>query len=762
MKRLPTPRRLGGALIVLVLGLLGTLPLFAGPGYEMALAAGLLCPSVAAVVTALELSRRPRQPLDMLAYGFDTGTRLVLLAFGVAFLHGARSGFCDLAGGTALFALGPGVGTLLGGTWGALAGELARPRTRRRLVAVGAALLGPLGSAGVQLGIFYATPMVFAFDPFAGYFSGALYDTVLASEQLVSYRAASIATLFAVYVATLHLVRRPPRADEATGRLAYRSVGRPGLLLLGALAALGSLTSVAYGPTLGHWQTRASIALELGGRVEHGRCVLVHDARMPGPDVELMARECEAHVASIGAWLGLEITEPVTAFVFHSRGQKRALMGAGRVSVAKPWRREIYLHELEFPHRVMRHELVHALAADIGTGPFAVAGGLVPNPGLVEGIAEAAAPRDDNLSGHEWSAAMRAIKVLPRARHMFGLAFFTRASSTAYTAAGSFVAHVRELHGPDVIRRWYGGEDLPALTGSSWNALETSWWQRLDAIPLDDAARLTAELYFDRPSVLDRRCPHEVDELLDEATARVGGDNEGALRRLERVLTLDPGNVQALMGVAACHDARGDAVAAHAAYDVVATHAAAKRVEQLTALERRGDLALRSGDVDGARALYRDVGAGLTDEGRLRTLELKAHYAADPLGRRTLVALLVGSDERGPDTTEALDALGLWRAAAPHDGTPLYLLGRQHFNNRRWALALERLEQAVEAELPVERVRSESLRLALVAACALGRLDAARAANARYQAHPLVPAARRTLAAALLARCTDSWADATP
>lgn len=743
-----TPRVIGGVIVVAALGALGTLGLFAGPGYEMALAAGLLCPSVAAVVTAMELSKKARQPLDMLARGVENGALFAALAYAVAFVHGLRAGFCDLAGGTTLFALGPGIGALLGGAWGALASEAALRSKRRRLVGALAALAGPIGSALFQVALFYATPMVFAFDPFAGYFSGALYDTVLASDELVSYRAASLATLFAAYVGALHLSR-----DR--GRIRFRSLSRPGLLAFGALAAAASLASLTRGPELGHWQTKATIRHELGGYREVGRCAVIYDATMRADDVDRFARDCEAQVADIAEWLDIEVTEPVTVFLFTSRGQKRSYMGAGRVSVAKPWRREIYLHDADYPHPVLRHELVHALGEDIGTGPFRVAGGLLPNPGLVEGLAEAAAPRDDNLGGHEWAAAMRAIDVLPRTRELFGLAFFGHASSAGYTAAGSFLSHLRDVYGVEAIKRWYGGEDITDITQKSWDELERGWWSRLDAIELSDAARVTAELRFDRPSVFGRRCPHEVDELLDEGIGRVGGDNAGALSRLEAVLALDPANVRALMGIAECRDAAGDTAGAHAAYDVVAQHEGASRLEQLSAIERRGDLLLRAGDAVGARARYREVAPTLTDEGRLRTLELKMHYADHLRGRAALVALLIGSEHSGSDTTEALDRIGAWRAAEPEDGTPSYLLARQHFNNKKFALAIERLEHALANELPVERSRTESLRLLLVAACAIGQTEVARHALERYRAHPLVPPSRREMAAALFERCSS-------
>ena len=59
------------------------------------------------------------------------------------------------------------------------------------------ALLAPIGGILLSLLRFYCSPMVFAFDPFFGYFSGTLYDTrVDAGVSLWTYRVGSLLELF--------------------------------------------------------------------------------------------------------------------------------------------------------------------------------------------------------------------------------------------------------------------------------------------------------------------------------------------------------------------------------------------------------------------------------------------------------------------------------------------------------------------------------------------------------------------------------------
>ena len=741
--------------MVVALGAIGTQPLFARPSYEMALATGLLVPSAVALCTAWEVAAAPMPAPQAYARGLYNGGGLAALAFVVALVHGLRAGFCDLSTGGALFALGPAMGCLLAGVWGAATAELARylPLRPSRIpkLTLLLALLGPLGTALFQLWCFYVTPMIFAYDPYVGYFSGAIFDTVLSYRPLLHYRAASLATLFSAYALAQHLER-----DEDQ-RLRFRMPAQKGLLLVGAVAALASAASVAYGPRLDHWHTRTSIAEQLGGQLREGRCLLLYDITLERRHVQLLARDCHQQVLSIERQLGGGDGRQVVAFVFRNTDEKRRLMGAAHTSVAKPWRHEIYLHDKPYPHRPLRHELVHVLAGAFARGPFEIAGswgGWLPDPGLIEGIAEATAPRDDNLSAHQWAAAMRRVEVLPRMQPLLSLAFFGNHSSTSYLAAGSFVAWVRDTFGTEVLRAWYGGASLTTISGRSWSQLEQQWWAMLDGISLGAAELATAKRRFDRPSLFRRRCPHVVDALLRQAGGRVnGGDVAGAQQRFERVLMLDKGNLNAMFGLARCYDRLDHEADSEAALTAISTDKRLTAASRMHAIERLGDLRLRAGDAQQARALYRQVLPLVTAEGRLRTLALKIHYADDGLARAALVALLIGSDGRGANNIEALDLMGRWRAQRPHDPVPDYLFARQHLAAERYALAEAALARVITKPVTLPRVRAEALRMRVVASCAMGHWQQAEQSLAQYSALAETSDQRRRLLGAVVKRC---------
>lgn len=723
----------------------GFLPLFGGPGYEAALFAGVLLPSVAAVATAVAVSGSRASPFDALGRGVALGFALAALGLVVSVLHGLRVGFCDLWDGVALFCLAPGVGSVLGGAFGAGAGLVAsRAKAPRRRVALAVvlALAGPVGSILLSLWRFWSSPMVFAFDPFFGYFAGPLYDTVIEPlDRLRSYRVGSLASLIAAGVFCFHLERR-----EAG--LALVSRGRPGVALAGLLACGVSLAVALSGPQLGHWSSTQSIRAELERSFAAERCDVVYAPSVPEREARILGRDCDAHLRELETWFEARGPERITVFVFESEAQKGRLMGAASTYIAKPWRREIYIQFARYPHPVLGHELAHVVAGSFGQGPFRVSGplgGLVPDPGRIEGVATAASPSDDpELSLAEWSRAMLELGLLPPLEAVFRLSFLGENSSKAYTVAGAFVEWLRETHGAAAVRGWYSGKALPSLTGGKdLAALERDWRASLERAKLPPAALEAARARFDRPAVFGRKCPHVVDRVLGEANGRLGqGDVRGARERFEHVLALDSAHFGARLGLGSCSARAGDDADARRRFAELAEDAKLHKLLRLAAEENIADLDLARGAAGAASERYRRIASSISDEDRLRTLDVKAAGGSEhALG--AIAALLVGDPRAGRDFGEAAARLGAWAEAEPSDGLPEYLLGRNFYNGGRYEEAARRLDRALDKKLALPRVEAEALRVRLVVACALEDRTRGRQVLGRYLSLPgLEPAAR--------------------
>ncbi|WP_394850211.1 hypothetical protein LZC95_22485 [Pendulispora brunnea] len=724
------PQRIAAAVVAVLLLAIGFLPLFGGPGYEHALASGIIVPSAAAIATAFESRRWRPPPVESTVRGAASGLALAFVAWATAIVHGARVGFCDAARGTLGFVLTAAIGAVLGGVWGACAAEVVR--TRKRVWVVVAALSGPLACVVVSLWRFYASPMVFAFDPFVGYFSGTLYDTVIDSgAALLTYRLGSLASLAAVFFGASLLGRN----DE--GRLVWAAKDRTSTAraVCAALALAASVGVTAFGPELGHWETPATIARELGGKKSGPRCDAVYPDDLREDEALLVLKDCEEQIASVEHTLGARGPERITAFFFRDAGEKKRLMGAGDTYIAKPWRHEVYLQMHGYPHPVLGHEIAHVIAGSFGRGPFRIAGawgGLWPNPGLIEGVAVAASPDEDELTDESWAHAMLDLGILPRARAVFSIDFLGQSAAKSYTVAGAFIRWMMQRYGVDKVRAVYGGARVEDAVGKGWDALDDEFRASLAAVPLLPETQAYAKAKFDRPAIFGRRCPHVVDALLHEADACRDSHREERARELyDDVLRRDPESHSARYGrgLLELREPRNSAEG-RAALERMAGDPATPRTFRDRAEEAIADWDFLSGAYDAASERYRALAARTVDEDVARTLEVKAMAAHEPAAREPMAAFLLGTKEREPEPLLSGAKIGAW-SERTHDALADYILGK-NLAQRGWHReALVYLDRALAAGPPTVRIHRELLRAMAQCACALG--DRARIESVRAQ-----------------------------
>ncbi len=750
LPRLSRERLAGAAVVLVALGLIGFVPLFGGPGYENALASGLIVPAVAAIVASLELARGdPPNPLASLSRGLGTGVLLAVVAFATTIVHGLRVGMCDPVGGTVFFVLTAGFGAVLGGAWGAVVAEVARRGRRRGLVCVALSLLAPGAGVALSLWRFYASPIIFAFDPFFGFFSGALYDTIVdVRTELWTYRAGTSLTIAGTALVAAAATRAPD------GRLAFPRIGMraaggrpaPGralaALVFGTLSLAASLTLGLEGWRLGHWQTAGTIARALGGRASGSRCDVVYPDSVLPEDAVLLVRDCEEELAADESRLGAHLPGRLTEFVFADGAQKRALMGAADTSIAKPWRREVYVQLARYPHPVLGHEIAHVVAGSFAPGPFHVGGGLWPNPGLIEGIAVATSPDDDELTDAQWARAMLDLGVLPSVRDLFSLDFLGHSADKSYTAAGAFVGWAIDTWGIAMVRAWYAGGSLETLTGRRWDAIDRLFREWLETLRMPPEASAYARARFDRPSVWGRRCPHVVDALNREADVCRDQHRFGrAVTLYDEALRADPADRHARLERARVDLLAGDSARGREALGQLATDVSASRTLRDRAAEALADDDFVRGRYEAAARAYRDVAARTLDEDFARTLAVKAYGTDDPDARPAIVELLLGRGEgrawRPPDAWTGGLSLGTWlgRTDAP---MAAYIAGKNLAAREEWeragawldraaTLDAARVPQDGEAPSPARlgnRVRRELLRERAAVACATHDVDA--------------------------------------
>lgn len=705
-----------------VLGIaLCVLPLLSVIGPESALALGLLLSPFSAVVAlrvAMAAQGKPASELLIEVVGLSW--LILLVPLSMLALNALRGQACDPWHGLLFMALGPWPSVTLAALLGASASLIGRPR-----LALVCTLLLPLGNLGRAAYDFVSSPGIFAFGHLFGYFPGTLYDRqVDIPSAWLTQRLVTVVIGAGLWTFTV-AARDPSSSRFSRERLVSHPLWCTTVVLLAAI----TLQLARRSHELGHSTSSRHVAHVLGLAVDGPRCRVVVPSELLRSEAHSLAEECELRIRQHEQRLGVREQGRITAYFFRSPAEKRALMGAARVYIAKPWRREAYLQLGGLPHPVLAHELAHVVARNATEGPFGVPGklfGLIPEPTLVEGLAVALEPTArDELTADQWAKAAKAARVAAPLSHLLGPRFLAQNQALAYTLAGSFLRFVFDTYGAEKVRAIYRSGDVAGTLGRSFEELERSWEAALAAQPLPAQAEALARQRFERPGVFSQVCPHLVERLEGElGNALSAGDGVRAQGLCSELLAIDPGNTGTRAAYAGALAESGDKQGVSRELATLrgppsAPASAIARAETLVA-----DASYVRGDFETARGAYRALLKAPQPESELRQLEVKllALEAGEPT--RSIVAeLLIG---RGGRPVDARAAMHLIRRLYPlrSDGLAHYLEGRQLANAGRPDLAQPLLELALERGLPSRRLRVEATRNAANSAFLVGALDA--------------------------------------
>jgi hypothetical protein len=195
-----------------------------------------------------------------------------------------------------------------------------------------------------------------------------------------------------------------------------------------------------------------------------------------GPTVKTMRlyRDAAFHTNELRQILGEKDVPHVHIFVYPTSKAKKLWFGGGATDVADVSTPSIHITNNSWPHRTLRHELVHAMASG-----FAYHGlGFHPNMAFTEGVAEVLAPSDRDLSFDEGAAAILASKRLPNVEAIFSPAFWRYSGRRAYTVAGSLIGYIMSKHGFKAVKKLYSGEDWQSAVGESQQDTIRNWQRK--------------------------------------------------------------------------------------------------------------------------------------------------------------------------------------------------------------------------------------------------------------------------------------------
>ncbi|MCA9577042.1 MAG: hypothetical protein KC668_16470 [Myxococcales bacterium] len=698
-------------------------------GVESALGVGLLLPPAVAACSALDALRwRACDTREVLHVVLRRAVALWAAPTLVLAVGSLRVRQCTPLEGLTFMLLGPLVGVLLAAATGVWVASLALGRVtwreaRRRRVASSLAALLPIGALAVGVLRFWATPTISIYGAYAGWFPGTIYDEDVAlTATYVSQRAITGALTFGLlggWVAA---------RDATTGAVRVGlALRQRGLALASALAVAGFGLAVFYAPELGHASTRTYIDEQLGRVLPGHACVLHTPRELPVESAQRLLDDCEFSVAQAEAGLGVHATRPVHAFFYRNAEEKRRLMGAGATFIAKPWRDEVHLQLGGWPHPVLAHEVVHAIAAYASRGPFAVSAtlaGWFPNPGLIEGVAVAVAwDERDGLTPDEWSAGLLAHDALPAARDFLGLGFGQLEPRRAYSAAGSFVRYLRAREGVDTLRAVHRLGRVEGVTRASLSELEAGWHAHLRAIVLPDGALDLVALRLTRGSVFETVCPHRVARLRATLAGDLGAaDFESARGTCRELLAIDPNDLSTRAYAVGVEARSGRFARAEEGLTWLREHDAPKAFEAYAAAALADALLARDA-FEEAAAAYVALLPLQPDEASRRQIEVKLLALQSSREQaRILRSLLLGDHGRAVGPARAMQLTQALEAVRG-DGLAPYLAARQLMGEGEYAAALRPLHQAARRGLPLPSLTREHHRMLAMTLYALGRWD---------------------------------------
>jgi hypothetical protein len=352
---------------------------------------------------------------------------------------------------------------------------------------------------------------------------------------------------------------------------------------------------------------------------------------------------------------------------------------------------------------------------------------------FIEGMAVAADWPAGEATVHQATAAMRQQGRLPDLLALFAPGrFYAEAGPRAYTAAGSLIRFLWEQRGPAALRAAYGSPlGLGAL--GPLPPLLAAHAAFLDGVSVPEAVLAQAALRLAQPSILRRRCPHEVAEVeAAAAAAAAAGDQAGAARLWERCAALEPDDPALLLLQRRAEARAKDAVGAAAALARLLAHPKLSQPQRAQLLSERGDEAWGRGDAASAAAAYAEALLLPQTDPQLRALQARRYALAEPRRWPAVRRLLVDLDT-GPETWLLLRDLDL---AEPASGFAAYLLARQASNQGAWQSCLRFGGEALRRELPGPLFRTEALRLRASCGPRAGDEAAARAALDELAADP--------------------------
>lgn len=564
-----------------------------------------------------------------------------------------------------------------------------------------------IASWGYALFLGYATPAIFSYNFFYGYFPGFSYDEALGiSRSLVLFRVFT-AGLGAVALWMAFLLVRSSAAGDSflvKGKLLFKWLVAGRRIAKTALVVTTVVLLYVFRCEFGWESTRGYIQQELGGQYNTPHVTLYYTpSTLSLVSIRRIGGEHEFRLAQLARDFGLTSIPHVESYLYPDAAMKWRLIGAGNTNIAKPWSGQIHCTQQSL-ETTLKHELAHVMAAPFGVPVIDAS----LRTGLVEGLATALDGRWLNRTLHGYAAALQKFGPKPQMAQLMSFTGFASQNSTlSYVAAGSFCRYLMDGYGMKPVLAVYGMADFKKTFGKSLPDLVAEWERFLGRMRVEERERDVLDTFFRQPPIFRKTCARVIARRNDAARAASAERNYARARDLYNASFREAGGDEAFAGLLAATVCMGDYSVALRLCDSVILRSD-RPAQYLPLFLWYGDARWATGDISGARQLYQrlldaDLADGLTENAAARLLALE-----DSLHRPNLLPVFLAGT---PDSVRVfrLDSL---RRLLPQSAPLLqFLAGRELARKGESGRAVEILQSVnpTGLSLPLDHLRRKIL-----------------------------------------------------
>lgn len=450
----------------------------------------------------------------------------LLIPFCISIVNSIINGFCSFYDGVIFYLIITVPSVLIAGSLAMISAVYLK---RFNILFLFVLYFGILSIIAAEI---YFNPQVYVYNPIIVFFPGTVYDEGISiTGKLILYRAFNILFFgIALFYSVKILKNR-----KKNRKLFFTNY----LLLFPILFYF-------FSPDLGYSTTRESLIKNLNKSVETEHFTIYFDRRIAEKRVKLIVLNHEYYYKELTTYLNCNPFERINSFVFYDDNQKGKLFGSKNADVAKPWLNQIYITQYSWKN-TLKHELAHCFSALFGAGFLKLASGW--NPGLIEGIAEAADGQFDENTVHYMAALAYNSGYKVNLNHLFTkIGFFSQVSTISYLYAGSFIQYLIENFGIENFKKYYSSGDFNMTYKVELNDVLKDYYSFLEEMK-NDFHKDEAHYYFGKKSIFQKVCPRAISEILTTGWEQYNNFNfEGARKSFNKVLELS-NSYSALVGI---------------------------------------------------------------------------------------------------------------------------------------------------------------------------------------------------------------------